>query len=294
MINVAKWEFNARCNLKCPYCVASGEQRELSPEKKRCVIDKMYEIGITTIDFFGKEPLINEEIFDLVDYAESKYPGHFDYMLITNGINLDQYWRKIVSRPFSRITVSMSGETGRPYMPDLDVVEEFIKHSVPVQVSFDVIRQNKDHIHDYYHTFEDKGVSSVYIKPIRAWGELTEVTHDVYAVRDEDYLDAVRKLIDHDPDVFTIVDVPWQFPKTMKYFKGREYENVVFDMDEHCQAGENIVFISSDGRAYGCGYVHYAGLDCYCDFLTDYDPARLLTDGSKQCCGGECHGNKVT
>lgn len=75
------------CNLKCVHCYAAGqelaEERELSTDEWKKVIDRCREAGIPQITFTGGEPTLREDLPELIDHAQ-----WFITRLNTNGVAL--------------------------------------------------------------------------------------------------------------------------------------------------------------------------------------------------------------
>ena len=76
------WEVTSKCNLECEHCHARGND-EASPDQltteegKRLVIDRMAEVAdFKSLIFSGGEPLVREDIFELIAHAKSRgfYP----------------------------------------------------------------------------------------------------------------------------------------------------------------------------------------------------------------------------
>lgn len=78
------WEVTAKCNLTCDHCHARGNEAqyadELTTEEgKSRVIDPLAEVGdFKSLIFSGGEPLVREDIFELV--AHSKNRGFYPIM----------------------------------------------------------------------------------------------------------------------------------------------------------------------------------------------------------------------
>ena len=76
------WEVTAKCNLKCEHCHARGGETdgmdELTTEEgKRKVIDALAEVtDFKSLIFSGGEPLVREDIFELIGHAKARgfYP----------------------------------------------------------------------------------------------------------------------------------------------------------------------------------------------------------------------------
>lgn len=77
------------CNQKCIHCYAAGqkqaEEKELSTQEWKEIIDKCRRECIPQLTFTGGEPTMREDLCELIDYAK-----WFVTRLNTNGINLTE------------------------------------------------------------------------------------------------------------------------------------------------------------------------------------------------------------
>ena len=252
MIYSAKWEFNNVCNLKCPYCcVPQTPRKELPHGEKLKIIDNIAEMGITDIDFFGKEPLFNDEIFRLIDHAES-HETFNNYTFITNGVNLDRYKSEILKSPVKNFTVSFDGGVFRKN-PDWNLLSWFTDNDMSVEISIDVHQYNYEDIYKHYRAFEDCGIMLVYIKPI--------INSAGYEISDGDYVKFIKIILDSGVTLLkrTVIDVPYFFPMTRGFTKDKIYNSIDFDYDLNCDAGKTQIFIACDGKVYGCGRACHTG-----------------------------------
>ncbi len=85
MTKDGKWH----CNLKCMHCYAAGqehsEEKELSTEEWKRIIDKLKEICVPQITFTGGEPTMRDDLIELIEYGQ-----WFVTRLNTNGIRLTE------------------------------------------------------------------------------------------------------------------------------------------------------------------------------------------------------------
>jgi len=79
---VVFWSVTQRCNLNCTHCYVNQDPNELSYEEACNVIDQLSEAKNFILVFFGGEPLLREDIFDLMRYASKK---HINVALASNG-----------------------------------------------------------------------------------------------------------------------------------------------------------------------------------------------------------------
>jgi len=71
---VVVWNITGRCNLRCVHCYAGAGERaseELATAEARKVIADLAEYGVPVVLFSGGEPLMREDILELVRYAAS-------------------------------------------------------------------------------------------------------------------------------------------------------------------------------------------------------------------------------
>ncbi|MCQ2553853.1 MAG: radical SAM protein, partial [Clostridia bacterium] len=75
------------CNQKCVHCYAAGqtlaEEKELSTDEWKVIIDKCKEACIPQLTFTGGEPTMRDDLVELIDYSQ-----WFVTRLNTNGIKL--------------------------------------------------------------------------------------------------------------------------------------------------------------------------------------------------------------
>ena len=87
---IAVWNVTNICNLKCIHCYASSgmynKTEELSTDEAIKLIDDLKDIGIKILIFSGGEPLLRDDIFELIRYSVKK---GFRTVLSTNGTVID-------------------------------------------------------------------------------------------------------------------------------------------------------------------------------------------------------------
>ncbi|RMG44847.1 MAG: radical SAM protein [Candidatus Dadabacteria bacterium] len=70
---VVVWNVNHTCNMTCPHCYASAKLKPaydgVSTEEALKIIDKLNRAGIQIIIFSGGEPLMREDLFELITAA---------------------------------------------------------------------------------------------------------------------------------------------------------------------------------------------------------------------------------
>ncbi len=96
-----------RCNVKCFYCHHDGivpEAYEMTSQEIERIVIVAKEIGIEKIRLSGGEPLIREDIVDIVSKISSV--GFRDISLTTNGVLLEKYADELYKAGLTRVNVS--------------------------------------------------------------------------------------------------------------------------------------------------------------------------------------------
>ena len=109
---IAVIELTSRCNHFCLFCCCPWEfdknykNNELTKEEWFRVFDKYYDCGVRHITFTGGEPLMREDLFDIIDYVSKK---GFTLGLISNGRKVDDVFLKKLSEYDVLLSISVPG-----------------------------------------------------------------------------------------------------------------------------------------------------------------------------------------
>lgn len=242
-----KWFINNSCNLNCSFCfVQNMKNKNDGIDKKFQILDKLYTDGVKYIDFFGKEPLLNEDIFKIMKYGESKNYD-FYYTFISNGKNLRKYTPQIKNSPCKDFTISYDFHKGeRDYHFNLIELLPF-KDDFFIELSVDLYEGNISEILNEVEYIRDYGVTSLYFNPIMPikGSDLTPLSSQSYQNFINAFLDEIGN---KDIDVLFTFKIPFQMADLSE-----KYKNVSWCYTEPvCSAGKDHFCISSDGIAYGC------------------------------------------
>ena len=103
---------NERCNLRCIYCMPEKginllrKDQYLSEVEIKRIISIFSQIGVSKVRFTGGEPLLREDIIELIRYAKNQCK--IDQVhLTTNGILLNNYIEQLSSVGLSGINISL-------------------------------------------------------------------------------------------------------------------------------------------------------------------------------------------
>ncbi|TFH65575.1 MAG: radical SAM protein [Candidatus Zixiibacteriota bacterium] len=84
------WEITRRCNLSCPHCYTAATTKdfpEFNTGQCKEIIDALIGLGTTDIGWTGGEPLLRNDLEELMVYARER--GAIKSGITTNGILLD-------------------------------------------------------------------------------------------------------------------------------------------------------------------------------------------------------------
>lgn len=97
-----------RCNVNCFYCHHDGilpQKYEMTPDEIHRIAQVARGIGVRKIRLSGGEPLIRDDIVEIVSKISSI--GFKDVSITTNGTYLDKYADDLVEAGLNRVNVSL-------------------------------------------------------------------------------------------------------------------------------------------------------------------------------------------
>lgn len=102
------WNVTSGCNLSCKHCyVPEPEQRDLSTKEAKGLLSKLADFGVEELYMSGGEPLLRDDLFELIDYA-TDLKLHTD--VITNGWYMtEEKAAKFKESNVSHVSVSIDG-----------------------------------------------------------------------------------------------------------------------------------------------------------------------------------------
>jgi radical SAM protein with 4Fe4S-binding SPASM domain len=106
------WEITSQCNLSCPHCFSAAAKRphnEMDTAECKNVIDDLAQLGVSIIGWTGGEPLLREDLEELIDYARQK---GIKSNITTNAVLLDRKRAASLVRAGNRaVQISLDGST---------------------------------------------------------------------------------------------------------------------------------------------------------------------------------------
>jgi cyclic pyranopterin phosphate synthase len=108
-----------RCNLKCPYCHREGQTpssgaREMTANEVVHLVRIAVSLGITHVKLTGGEPLLREDIVDIVGRL-TKIDGLRDLSMTTNGTRLTSFAESLHKVGLKRININIASLNAKTY-----------------------------------------------------------------------------------------------------------------------------------------------------------------------------------
>jgi radical SAM protein with 4Fe4S-binding SPASM domain len=172
---VVSWNLTRKCNLKCPHCYINATTQELkgelSTEESKNLIDQICEVSRPLLILSGGEPLLRQDVFELIRYGASK---GLKMGLGSNGSLIDATVAKRL-KDAGIETVSISLDSPLPEQHDefrgargswekaVNAIKALQENGVLVQVNTTLTQHNYDQIDDIMSLAEKIGVENFHL-----------------------------------------------------------------------------------------------------------------------------------
>jgi len=96
-----------KCNCNCAHCCLKyplQKRKELNTEEMIDVIKQCQDLGVVTINFLGREPLLRTDILELIKSVDKKRSVT---LMFTCGFNLEQYAQRLKKAGLDSVAVSI-------------------------------------------------------------------------------------------------------------------------------------------------------------------------------------------
>ena len=239
------WTLTNRCNKKCIYCnLPNIYSKELTTKQIFSIIDELAELGTQRIGFTGGEPLLRNDIKEILDYSHNK--GLFTGM-VTNGSLVTRSIDKIKNLDLLQLSIDGPGEINdeQRYKGSYKEVINAIKATkgkIPkVWLTCVLTKDNLNSINFILDLTKQYNLK-VFFQPVADYKNCGPEAKNMFPDK-EKYKDTIRKLI--------------ELKKTNKQIgnskTGLEYLlNWPVYKRMNCYAGELFAHIYPNGDVYPC------------------------------------------
>ena len=167
---VVVWNMTKRCNLKCVHCYArAGNEayrgNELSTDEGKRLIDDLADFGVPVVLFSGGEPVLREDLPELINYAVNK---GLRAVISTNGTLItEEKAKQFAQYALSYIGISLDG-TGQvndafrgakgAFDRAIAGVRNAKKFGIKVGLRFTINKRNYDEIPKIFDIIEEEEI----------------------------------------------------------------------------------------------------------------------------------------
>lgn len=257
------WDITYKCPQKCDHCYAKPERlvgNELSTKEATNTIDMLKKHEVSLITFSGGEPLVRNDIFDLIEYATSK---DINVSLITSGSFPDKI-NDIKLSGVKRIQVSLDSSNPRlndeirglkgAYDKSVETIKNSIENGIRTSVCATVRKKNYEQIRDVFKLAYDMGADEFRLMRLMPCG-LSRVAYRENAVTRQQYSNLLSQLVsDYMNNNPVLIDIEDPFPFA-KQFEGTAAEKYIFYRG--CLQGKAVCSITADGKIIPCPIGNY-------------------------------------
>jgi len=287
----------------------ASKSEELSFEEIKSAIAQCREWGVKEVNLCGGEPLLNDDCFDIINYAKQL---QMKVVLTTNGTLINEsVARKLIDSGLDIITISLDG--ARPETHDkirgqsgafekimfgIKYLNDFKKGPQPVKVLILTISDyNLDELEDYFSLARSLSVDALYLTSlvldnVKLYArDQTPQENDLWIKGER--LEKLDQVIDR---VFLLQKEQYglnypSFPLIKKYFRGE-----VKAKDWVCFAGYRRLVLVPGGSIQMCGESigNFRKITSVRK-LWNSRPARERRAGIKKCrnfCLQDCHARE--
>lgn len=193
---------NDRCNLRCKYCYANVENRfdsqqagGFTKQEVFNMVDELYGMGTRLIFLLGGEPLLHEDIGEIINYIVSK---GIILHLITNGTLIKRKLNEI--KKAHVICVSLDGPRefndvyrGKgTYNVIVDNIKVALEHNLPVRIHPVLTRNSIKILPEFVKLCEELNIIATYSPA----NYLEETDFEDFKLSNEEYRQFWAKLIE--------------------------------------------------------------------------------------------------
>jgi len=234
-------EVTRNCGAKCSHCLIRESEGELQSQEIKRVLDQALELGACIITFTEGDPLLREDIFDLIKYID---PEKAVVNLFTPGLDLTVE-KAVKLREAGLYNLIIGVYSVNPEEHDqvrgvpgaharaLEAIRIALQTGLMVTMSCHIKAGQVDRILDLYKLAEELGVQELSI-----WEGMPKTPDERLTQIEREKIVAIYRKINSTPGG------PRLFANT--YFEGHMLG---------CMAGRKWMHVAIDGSVRGCPYL---------------------------------------
>ena len=169
---IAVYNCTARCNLKCLHCYSSSDANqsanELSTSQAKKLLSQLADYGCPVVLFSGGEPLLRDDLFELISYAGGR---GLKTVLSTNGTLIDRpAAQRLAEAGISYVGISIDGPepfhdifraVKGSFQATLQGIANCRKAGIRTGLRFTMTKHNADQIEAVFDIAENSGIRRI-------------------------------------------------------------------------------------------------------------------------------------
>lgn len=272
-LHLVFWETTRSCNLRCPHCRAQAETtrspQELTRDEAKRFMREISEFAKPILVFSGGEPLVREDLYELITYA---FELGLRPAVATNATLITkEVAQRLKKAKVGVIAVSIYGSKssghdefcGQPgaFKATLCGIENIKKAEIRLQINTTLTKRNLPELEAMADFAHIQGASAYHVFFLVPTGRGKELKGD--SISAQEYEEAFNRLYELQmssslhikatcaPHYYRI----FRQKLAQQHHKGLVREDSHSRMTKGCLAGQGVCFVSYKGEVFGCGYL---------------------------------------
>lgn len=273
-LRLVAWEITDACNLACKHCRAEANlvpsKEQLTTEEGKKLLNSISQVAKPIIIFTGGEPLLREDLFELISHANSL---RLKPVLAPNGTLLnDAIVKKIKACGVQRVSLSIDGPDATShnlfrgvegaFEKTVEATKLLKKENIPFQINTTVTKSNIDKFKAIFTLVKELGAVAWHIFLLVPTGRAKNIKDQIITAKE--YEDILNWFYDFRKQAKNIHFKATCAPHYYRILRQRAKEEGIkvtpenFGLDAHtrgCLGGIGFCFVSHKGIVQPCGYL---------------------------------------
>ncbi len=266
MISLVSWGITGACPLKCPHCYRDSAEKPLPGELKydECVqvIEELAKLRPRLLVFSGGEPLLRQDIVDLVSYASSR--GLRVAVATSLATATQETIKRLVDAGLKLVAVSLDGASSEVHdrfrgVPGLfkkvtELINVLLDYGITVQLNFTLTRKNAEELPKVAELAERLGVRYMHVLHFLPVGRGRKYTSEL-ELPVKSALTLLMNLLRREWNIIIKPTCIPQFWPLAKELLPDLYAKLTAMYAPGCIAGSRYFYISPIGDVQPCPYL---------------------------------------
>jgi len=238
VIKSCYWEITKKCNLHCLHCIAAaGNRKELNETSTLKIINILQDWGCGELYLTGGEPLIRQDIFNLLKKARE---NKMKTSLLSNGTLINNKNIKLIKSYVEELGISLDGASSKindsirgkhTFRKIINTINLAKKHKIPITLYFTLCKLNISDFENILKTVKSLKVNNIRVNEISLRGRAYK-NRKILEFNRQEALNLKQNLLN-----------------ILKKFN---YQKKDFWFYNSCEINNKNIFISPQGYVYPC------------------------------------------